>query len=77
MRKDPDRPGSDDMDVGSGIDSYKDDEVEDENRSPVIMQINQSNRVTRAGVQKGNFGPARKLSPTKPKPTMGVSVHDR
>ena len=37
LRKDPDEPGSDDMDVGSGIDSYKDDEVEDENRSPVIM----------------------------------------
>ena len=64
------------MDVGSGIDSYKDDEVEDENRSPVVMQINQGNRVTRAGVQKGNFGPARKLSPTKPKTSI-ISGLDR
>jgi len=37
------------------------------------MQINQNSSVTRAGVQRNSFGPARKLSPTKPKHTMGGS----
>lgn len=45
----------------------EEDEVEDEDRSPVQIQINYSSNVTRAGVQRNNFGPARKLSPTLPK----------
>ena len=54
------------------VDSLNDeDEVEDENRSPVSMQINHTSSVTRAGVKRGNFGPARKLSPTMPKATLG------
>lgn len=56
----------------------EEDEVEDENRSPVSMQINYSNNVTRAGVQRGNFGPTRKLSPTMPKPNNGMPAgHER
>ena len=48
----------------------EDDMIEDENRNPVSMQINQSSSVTRAGVNKGNFGPNMKLSPTKPKANL-------
>ena len=36
------------------------------------MQINQNPGVTRAGLQKNSFGPARKLSPTKPKTAIGA-----
>lgn len=58
-------------DSGSHMDSYRDDEVVDEDRSPITMQINTSSSVTRAGVQKGSFGPMRQVSPTKPKARMG------
>ena len=42
----------------------EDDEIEDEKRSPVSMQLIQTSAVTRAGAQRINFGPARKFSPS-------------
>lgn len=55
------------------LDSYNDDdEIEDENRNPASMQINQSRSVTRAGAQRGNFGPgSRQISPSMQKPNLG------
>ena len=60
----------------SGMDSYNDeDEIEDENRDPATITINHSSSVTRAGAQRGNFGPARKLNPVQGGTNLNTPMH--